>query len=210
MVPDAPLGSLLDVGCGTGQSRQLYAERADAYVGIDLSHEALARALRKVPSARWTQTDATRLPFRDGEFDTVAFSSVLHHIPQPGLDAALAEARRVLRPGGVVLAFDPNLLHPAMALFRWPRSPLYIAEGVSPNESPLLPSALRRAFAAAGFVAIRQRGQSGIPYREVAPRLINACLSVYNAADWVYERVGLGRWFGTFILTAARKPESGR
>ncbi|HEY1249730.1 MAG TPA: class I SAM-dependent methyltransferase [Thermoanaerobaculia bacterium] len=205
MVPETPR-RLLDVGCGTGQSRQLYADRTAGYVGIDLSFEALSLARRKIPSASWSEADACRLPFPDASFDAVAFSSVLHHLPGPALGAALGEARRVLRPGGGVFAFDPNLLHPAMALFRWPRSPLYIAEGVSPNESPLLPSTLRRAFEAAGFVAIRQRGQSGIPYREVAPRLINACLSLYNAADWAFERVGLGRWFGTFVLTAARKP----
>ena len=112
----------------------------------------------------------------------------------------------VLEPGGRVFAFDPNLLHPAMALFRWPKSPFYIAEGVSPNESPLLPGTLRRAFEAAGFADIRQRCLSGIAYREVAPRGINALLSVYNAADRVFEAVGLGRWFGTFVLTCGRKP----
>ncbi len=204
MVPGAAFARLLDVGCGTGQSRQVYAERARSYVGIDLSFEALALARRKAPAAGWSQADAARLPFADGSLDAVAFSSVLHHIPDPG--PALREARRVLKPGGRAFAFDPNLLHPAMALFRWPKSPFYIAEGVSPNEAPLLPSTLRRAFAAAGFAEVRQRCQSGIAYREVAPRLINALLSLYNAADRAFEAVGLGRWFGTFVLTSGRKP----
>jgi SAM-dependent methyltransferase len=204
MVPGAPFARLLDVGCGTGQSRQVYAERVRSYVGIDLSFEALALARRKAPAAGWSQADAARLPFADGSLDAVAFSSVLHHIPDPG--PALREARRVLKPGGRAFAFDPNLLHPAMALFRWPKSPFYIAEGVSPNEAPLLPSTLRRAFAAAGFAEVRQRCQSGIAYREVAPRLINALLSLYNAADRAFETVGLGRWFGTFVLTSGRRP----
>jgi len=52
----------------------------------------------------------------------------------------------------------------------------------------------------AGYVGI------DIPYRQVVPRLINACLSLFNAADWVFQRIGLGRWFGTFILTVGRKP----
>ena len=208
MGPQARVARLLDVGCGTGQSRQLYADRADRYLGIDLSYEALSLARRKAAAAWWGQADAGALPFADGSFDAVAFSSVLHHIPDFG--RALAEARRVLAPGGSVFAFDPNLLHPAMALFRWPKSPFYIAEGVSPNEAPLAPSTLRRAFEAAGFVEIRQRCQSGIPYREVAPRLINALLSLYNVADWAFERIGLGRWFGTFVLTAARKPAETR
>lgn len=196
---------LLDVGCGTGQSRQVYSGKAAGYIGVDLSFEALARARRKFSAADWSQADACHLPFANSSFDVVAFSSVLHHIPD--FRPALSEALRVLAPGGGVFAFDPNLLHPAMALLRWPKSPLYLSEGVSPNEAPLLPADLRRAFAAAGFIEIRQRCQSGIAYRQVTPRLVNACLSIYNAADWAFERIGLGRWFGTFILTAARKPK---
>jgi SAM-dependent methyltransferase len=193
---------VLDVGCGTGMSRQLYASHARRYVGVDLSAEAIATAADRFPWDDWLVADARALPFTAGSFDVVAFSSVLHHIPE--FPAALREARRVLRPGGRAFAFDPNLLHPAMALFRHPSSPLYSPEGVSPNERPLLPRVLREAFAAAGFVRLRQRGQSDIPYRQVAPRLLNAALAAYNAADWAWERVGLGRWFGTFVVTSGR------
>jgi ubiquinone/menaquinone biosynthesis C-methylase UbiE len=134
----------------------------------------------------------------------VAFSSVLHHIGDRA--GALAEAQRVLRSGGWVFAFDPNLLHPAMLLFRHPRSPLYSAEGVSPDEQPLLPSVLRREFATAGFAAVGQRCQSDIPYRQVAPRGLDALLGLYNRADWLWEKSGLGRWLGTFVVTWAQKP----
>jgi ubiquinone/menaquinone biosynthesis C-methylase UbiE len=129
---------------------------------------------------------------------------VLHHIPDFPL--ALREGWRVLRPGGHAFAFDPNLLHPAMALFRSPKSPLYTAKGVSPNEAPLLPGQLHAAFTAAGFVHLRQRAQSDLAYRQVAPRVLNACLRAYNFADHWFERVGLGRWFGTFVITSGQKP----
>jgi SAM-dependent methyltransferase len=193
---------LLDVGCGTGMSRQLYRTHAGRYVGVDLSAEAIAAATARFPRDEWLVADACALPFPDASFDVVAFSSVLHHIPD--FPAALREARRVLRPGGRVFAFDPNLLHPAMAVFRHPKSPLYSAKGVSPNERPLRPRMLRDAFAAAGFVRLRQRAQSDIPYRQVAPKLLNAVLSAFNAADWAWEHVGLGRWFGTFVVTSGR------
>jgi hypothetical protein len=65
-----------------------------------------------------------------------------------------------------------------MALFRHPKSTLYSSNGVSPNECPLLPSALRSAFQAAQFSNIQQRCQSDIPYRHVAPKVLNALLSV--------------------------------
>lgn len=204
-VPGAPGLRILDVGCGTGQSLRIYRERAGLYVGIDLSLGALRRAAGRFGAASWMQADALRLPFRDGSFDVVAFSSVLHHIGHRG--AALGEARRVLSPGGWAFAFDPNLLHPAMLLFRHPGSPLYSSQGVSPDEQPLLPSALRRDFADAGFAAIGQRCQSDIPYRKVAPRGLDILLGLYNRADWLWEKVGLGRWLGTFVVTWGRKPE---
>ena len=195
---------MLDVGCGTGQSQRIYRDRAGLYVGVDLSLGALRLAQGRFDATGWMQADALRLPFAEGSFDVVAFSSVLHHIGDRG--AALAEARRVLKPGGWVFAFDPNLLHPAMLLFRHPSSPLYSAEGVSPDEQPLLPKVLRQDFAANGFTAIGQRAQSDIPYRKVAPKGLDALLAAYNKADWAWEKIGLGRWFGTFVVTWGKKP----
>jgi SAM-dependent methyltransferase len=194
---------LLDIGCGTGQSRSIYIEHCRRYSGLDLSASAIELAQRKFPQSQWLVGDATKLPFPDENFDVVAFSSVLHHIPD--FLPALKEASRVLRSGGQVFAFDPNLLHPAMALFRWPKSPLYNPKGVSPNESPLMPSKLREQFLAAGLVDLRQRCQADIPYRSVAPKLINAMLGIYNAGDWLMARSGLDRIFGTFIITCGRK-----
>jgi demethylmenaquinone methyltransferase/2-methoxy-6-polyprenyl-1,4-benzoquinol methylase len=195
---------ILDVGCGTGRSRRIYQNKAARYAGIDLSLGALRLARRRSPGAEWLQADALRLPFRDGSHDGVAFSSVLHHVPDRR--AALAEAFRVLRPGGWAFAFDPNLLHPAMLLFRHPRSPFYNPEGVSPDEQPLPPRVLREDFQAAGFARIGQRCQSDIPYRAVAPKGMDALLPLYNRADWLWEKIGLGRWLGTFVVTWGRKP----
>jgi SAM-dependent methyltransferase len=195
---------LLDVGCGTGESRSIYIEHCRRYTGVDLSGAAVAIAAKRFPRSKWLVADAARLPFPEARFDLVAFSSVLHHIPD--FRPALAEAMRVLRPGGRVFAFDPNLLHPAMALFRWPKSPLYNPEGVSPNERPLLPRRLRGVFRSAGLVDVRQRCQGDIPYRAVAPKLLNACLSLHNGGDWLMARLGLDRVFGVFTLTWGRKP----
>jgi SAM-dependent methyltransferase len=184
---------LLDVGCGTGQSRR-----------IDLSLTALRLAARRFVDSSWLQADALRLPFRDSSFDVVAFSSVLHHVNDRR--TALVEALRVLRPGGWAFAFDPNLLHPAMLLFRHPKSPLYKPEGVSPDEQPLHPRTLREDFTVVGFTGLGQRCQSDLPYRKVAPRGLDALLPLYNRFDWLWEKVGLGRQFGTFVVTWARKP----
>lgn len=195
---------VLDVGCGTGQSRRIYASRSAFYAGIDLSLSALRLARGRGADSSWLQADALRLPFRAERFDVVAFSSVLHHIGDRR--AALSEAMRVLRPGGWVFAFDPNLRHPAMLIFRHPGSPLYTAEGVSEHEQPVSPGPLRADFAAAGLIALGQRCQSDLPYRDVAPSLLRRLLPLYNRADWLWAKSGLGRWFGTFVITWGRKP----
>ena len=202
--PSTPI-RILDIGCGTGQSRQIYIDNASYYLGVDLSAQSIAVAKAKFLESEWQVADARNLPLASESFDLVAFSSVLHHIPN--FTEALKEAGRVLRPGGIVFAFDPNLLHPAMALLRHPKSPFYLSQGVSPDERPLLPSTLKNAFQQAGLTHIRQRCLSNLPYRAVAPRGINAFLSIYNQADRLWAWSGLGYFFGTFVITWARKQD---
>lgn len=91
---------MLDIGCGTGiqlvaNLGQLPQLRA---TGLDLHEEMLAVARAKTPGVTWVQGDASALPFADGEFDYVSAQLCFHHfLDQRG---ALAEAARVLAPGG--------------------------------------------------------------------------------------------------------------
>jgi len=207
MVGELDNANILDVGCGTGESLRLYQTHCRLYVGIDLSTVALGHAHLRFGERSWVQADAFALPFVPGCMDVVAFSSVLHHLPRMG--PALDEAMRVLRRGGRVFAFDPNVLHPAMALLRHPRSPIYLSQGVSPNERPLHPRTIREAFSVAGLTDLKQHAQANIAYRKVAPRLINLFLTAYNLFDRLLDLSGLGRVFGPFVITSGRKPSTG-
>lgn len=195
---------MLDIGCGTGESYRIYERSVSFYAGVDLSIGALRRAAAKFSNRQWVRADACSLPFPTATFDVVSFSSVLHHIPDYAV--ALREARRLLRPGGLLFAFDPNVMHPAMALIRHPRSPFYSSKGVSADERPLFGPTLRRAFIEAGFIDVDQHAQSDIPYRDVAVGWVRPLLTAYNVADRMLEASGLGRWFGTFLITSARTP----
>jgi len=101
-----PLGDLLDIGCGQGRLLKLLASRAHRVVGVDTDPDArrLARAemlLAGLPNCTLRQGDMISLPFPDGEFDTVILDDVLLTAEQP--EKAVAEAMRLLRPGGRLL-----------------------------------------------------------------------------------------------------------
>jgi ArsR family transcriptional regulator len=105
----APLGDVLDVGTGTGRILQLLAPNAHRAVGIDLSPAMLGIARATVdtaatPNVQVRHADMYHLPFPPRSFDLVVFHQVLHYADDPA--SAVAEAARVLRPGGRVLVVD--------------------------------------------------------------------------------------------------------
>lgn len=109
-------GSILDVGCGTGEiTHRLAALYPQAELtGVDLEEEHLDRARQKTPRATFRKADALALPFGDAAFDL----AVCRHVTQAVPDAkkVLTEMHRVLKPGGRihVLSEDYGMLwcHP--------------------------------------------------------------------------------------------------
>jgi ubiquinone/menaquinone biosynthesis C-methylase UbiE len=104
-----PPRSLLDIGTGTGRILQLLAPRIGFGLGIDLSREMLAVARANLDRAQHRncqvrQGDMYHLPLPDGSFDAATLHQVLHYADDPA--AALAEAARVLRPGGRLVVID--------------------------------------------------------------------------------------------------------
>jgi len=102
----APLGDLLDIGCGQGRILKLLASRAHRAVGVDIDSDArrLARAellLAGTPNTTLRHGDMASLPFDDNEFDTVILDDVLHNAKKP--EAAVLEAKRLVKKGGRVL-----------------------------------------------------------------------------------------------------------
>ncbi len=113
MVESQPADSLLDAGTGTGRMLELLGGRIKRGVGVDVSPEMLAIARDRLERARLHHcqvrlADAYRLPFPGPSevsgFDVVLFHQVLHYLDEP--QAAVAEAARVLKPGGRILIVD--------------------------------------------------------------------------------------------------------
>ena len=104
------IGALLDIGAGTGRLLELVAPRTERALGVDMSRDMLALARARLAErgladrAAVRQADMYRLPFADASFDAVTMQMVLHYAEDPA--AALAEAARVLKPGGKLLVAD--------------------------------------------------------------------------------------------------------
>jgi SAM-dependent methyltransferase len=113
----ASISSVLDIGCGVGHWGRALSPvlPTDArLIGIDREPEwvqgATARAAAAGLASRFSyrQGDCTSLPFADNTFDLVTCQTVLIHVADPR--AVLAEMLRVTKPGGLVLAVEPNNL----------------------------------------------------------------------------------------------------
>jgi ArsR family transcriptional regulator len=127
LLPPADLGRMLDIGTGTGRMLELLAPRIAAGLGVDASRAMLALARDRLakPGLQHCAVrlgDMYRLPLGDGGYDLVMLQMVLHHAEDP--HGVLAEAARVLRPGGqmvvVDLAEQSHALATRRLAFRWP------------------------------------------------------------------------------------------
>jgi SAM-dependent methyltransferase len=89
---------LLDLACGSGVVAEAALRRGLRPVGLDFSPAMLAQGRRRAPALDLREGDAEALPFADAAFDAVVSNFGVHHVERPR--RALAEAFRVLRPGG--------------------------------------------------------------------------------------------------------------
>lgn len=170
----APASGLrwLDVGCGAGAFTELVIEHCSprSIAGVDPAAAQVEYSRQQIPSAEFHVADATALPFADGEFDIVASALVINFIPDRA--KALAEMRRVLRPGGTVAAY------------LWHRT-------VTANDAPFAP--IERGLEAIGANVLRP------PMRpESTPEGAQIALETAGFSDIATTLLEANRTFGNF------------
>jgi SAM-dependent methyltransferase len=100
---------IVDLGCGDGSALAIAAEHnpAHRFAGIDWSGDALRQAQAAGLTVLRASVSGASLPVADGAADVVIMSELIEHLVDP--DGAVAEARRILRPGGSLMLSTPNL-----------------------------------------------------------------------------------------------------
>jgi ubiquinone/menaquinone biosynthesis C-methylase UbiE len=151
----------LDVGCGTGAFTELLLEQVNArdVSAVDPAEDQIAYARTKAAAKRvnFHQAEAQKLPFADREFDVAAMALVITFVPDPA--QALAEMKRVVKPGGTIGTYVWDFLGKGNT-----QQPL--REAVEAMGIPVLPTpghvhsrleSLRAIFTEAGLDAVSVR-----------------------------------------------------
>jgi len=95
---------ILDLGCGSGRLLEILKDRNISYFGIDGSENLIEIAKRNYPDFKFQVTDVLSLPFPNNFFDKIFSIRVLMHVPSKEFQLQfLKEAKRVLKPGGLLI-----------------------------------------------------------------------------------------------------------
>lgn len=126
---DPPPQVVMDLGCGTGDSVELFRTHNPGvdWVGVDIPASPEVRA-RQRTDARFVTYDGRTLPFKNGTFDLIYSQQVLEHVRYPAVH--LAEIRRVLRPGAALVG-STSQLEPYHSRSLWNYTPFGFAELVA-------------------------------------------------------------------------------
>jgi ubiquinone/menaquinone biosynthesis C-methylase UbiE len=99
---------ILDIGCGMGMYVSQFRQFSDNVHGVDVDPDKIARASEWLPNLR--VSFAEELPYPSSSFDVILLNEVIEHVDDD--KRTIAEAYRVLAPGGHIVIYAPNRLYP--------------------------------------------------------------------------------------------------
>jgi SAM-dependent methyltransferase len=194
-------GDVLSVGAGWHPGRHLFPAPHFRLVAVDADPDRVAGVLESARADEALVGYAGRLPFAPASFDVVLYRLVLHHLVFQGpLGPVFAEAARLLRSGGALVAIEPGRRHPvgaALALAN--RARVATAVHGTPDDVPLAPGALVREALAAGLRP--ELYAVTFAWRRLGVRL----RAPLEALDHLGSRPRLAP-FGHTLMLLARKP----
>ncbi|MGC7094157.1 methyltransferase domain-containing protein [Amycolatopsis lurida] len=211
----SPGQRVVDVGCGTGTSVGELTTAGAVVSGVDINPEVLVVAKERHPAGEFTTGSAEAIPFPDGHFDAYRAERVYHAVADPA--AALAEAARVLVPGGRIVLIGPDWTMLGVDSTDEETERVVLAAQVASMPSPRCALRFRNLLLDGGFtdVAVEVHtavltGASGLPMLESAASVAvgTGAVSESRAEGWLAEqrqRIDQGR----FLLAAPQFVASG-
>lgn len=213
-----PPGRGVDVGCGRGRAVADLTALGRPAVGADRSDAMVRSARERFPACEYTTADATALPFEDESLDWYRSERTYLHIADPL--RALAEARRVLRPGGTAVVADQDFDSTVMASSDPALTRAVVAALTDSMANGHAGTRMPALFAEAGFtdITVQALPLAFSSLAPVAPLLIEPAGAAAVAAGAVSEaearawRSGLERLDrqGTFVVAMTMFVTTGR
>ena len=194
---------ICDMGCGTASFTSKFLNYGFELYGIDISPVCINYAKKKYPTISFATGDIENTNYEDESFDVIFLSGVLHHFPD--FSKVLKECYRILKKGGILLAYDPNKDNPFMWLYRCKDSPFYSSKGVTENEKPLSKQEIKDGLNGSHFLDVNIYSISGVTYKYLDNKLSFLIIPVYNFIEQLIDLTTLRERFGSFIITYGKK-----
>lgn len=194
---------VLEYGCGIGGHAARLADRGARVLGIDISEQAIERARSSTPQRsdgrlRFLREDAESLSFPDASFDLVCGTGILHHLD---LARAIAEVRRVLRPGGKAIFYEPVAHNPLINIYR-----MLTPADHTEDEHPLTVGDIRAIQD--GFASAQAEFFDFFSIGAIPLLRLPGGMTLLRALEWIDRRIlaapSLRRWAGTVVLEGIR------
>lgn len=198
-------GTVLEIGCGTGLNSYLLARKTGLSVlGTDLCVPFIEEANRRyqLPNLRFAVLDFNHAAEFEGEtFDAIVGNGILHHLYHH-LGDALANMRRLLKPGGRIVFIEPNLYNPYVyTIFRIPYFRRFAH--LEPDEMAFSKRHAAKLLSTAGYEDVK------VEYRDfLLPGIPDIFIAPSIAIGAVLERVPVVRMVSQSVFISATAPAS--
>lgn len=198
---------LLDLGCGTGYHMANYRKRGFEAVGVDGSEDMIAQARQLNPDISFYQADVEDLPLDDDSFDVLLSIEVIRYLPK--VERYLAEACRVLRPGGhALITAAPPLQANLYPIVNRLTSSRKVGSLTNLKQYFHGRGLLEAKFKEAGFKGISIHGVYGGPFvwvERILPSMIPPLLRSWEKVDTLTADAPVMRHFSNMFLVSAFK-----
>ena len=195
---------VLEFGCGTGAFSRFVLKKMPLLrlVSCDISPKSIAIAANKYGEyaySHFVTADLTLMPYHTGSFDMVIGNSILHHIP---VNECLKETLRVLKPGGRIFFFEPNMMNPQVALEKNVR---FIGKRLqnSEDETAFFRWSLAAMLRSAGF-----HNASVVPFDFLHPGVPEAMINLMDSLGRGLEKISIVKEISGSLIISASKAES--